>query len=114
MDPVAAIDSLVILIVAVEQAGELTQRLVGGRFYFTRVESGGGLIQKPSVSLLIGIPHSRKDDLLRVVRTCCQKRLTYIPARVDPLIPLSQPVMIEAEIGGAVVYGFDVERFEQI
>ena len=107
------IDTLVMLIVADEQVGELTQQLIQERFYFTRVESGGGFLQRPSVSLLIGINADRLEGLLKMIRKCCHKRLTYIPARVDPLIPLGQPVMIEAEVGGAIIFIFDVERFEQ-
>jgi len=107
------IDTLVILVVADEQLSELTHKLVAGKFYFTRVESGGGFLQRPSASLLLGIPGKRLEELLNLVRSCCKRRLTYIPARVDPLIPLGQPVMIEAEVGGAVIFTFEVERFEQ-
>jgi uncharacterized protein YaaQ len=107
------IDLLFIIIVASDQAGELTDKLVQNRFYFTRIDSSGGFLEQATVSLLAGINHERQEQLLELIRTTCHVRRMYIPARVEPPMIQSQPVMIEAEVGGATIFILEVESFEQ-
>lgn len=113
MIPPSVIELLFIVSVASEQAGELSQRLVRNGFYFTRVDSTGGLLEKASVSLLVGINGSRRDALMDLIRACCSTRRTYILARNEPPLMQGQPLMIEAEVGGAIVSVVEVEHFEQ-
>jgi uncharacterized protein YaaQ len=108
------IDQLFFVIVSSDQTGELTDKLVKNRFYFTRIDSSGGFLEQATVSLLVGINHERSEHLLQLIRTCCHTRRMYIPARVEPPMIQSQPVMIEAEVGGATIFTFDVELFAQI
>ena len=108
------VNLLVIVIVASEQINELTQELIKGSFYFTRIDSSGGLLEKSTVSLLIGINQNRLEPLLALIRKMCHTRLKFIPARVEAPLMQGQPLMIEAEVGGASIYVVDVERFEQL
>ena len=107
------INELIVVVAAEEQLGDLTHRLVSGGFYFTLVASSGGFLQNSTVALLIGINHARLETLLKIVKDCCHTRRTYIPARIENPLLQGQPLMIEAEIGGAELYAMDVERFEQ-
>jgi len=109
-----SIDTLVIVNLAGEQTAELTRRLVENKFYFTRVESGGGFLGFATSTLLVGIEFSRYEALMKIIRVCCRRRRTYIPARAEGGIMQTQPLMIEAEVGGATVYALDVEQFLQI
>ena len=113
MSPSSSIDQLFVVIVVSDQIGELTDKLIKNRFYFTRVDSSGGFLEQATVGLLVGIHHDRQDPLLELIRECCHTRRMYIPARVEPPMIQSQPVMIEAEVGGATVFSFDVEQFLQ-
>ncbi len=108
------IDQLVIVVVAGSQAGGLTQRLRGGGYYFTQLDSWGSLLEETTVCLLIGLNTTRLPALLAVIRECCQVHRQFIPARLDASMLQTQPVMIEAEVGGAAVYTFAVERFVQL
>ena len=96
-----------------EQVGDLTHHLVQGGFYFTLVDTSGGFLQNSTDCLLIGINSARRENLLKIIRECCHVRRTYIPARVENPLLQGQPLMIEAEVGGASIYIMDVERFEQ-
>jgi uncharacterized protein YaaQ len=96
-------------------AGELTGRLTRDGFYVTQMDSRGGVLDEAHTSLLIGLDQPRLGQLLDHVRECCRTRRQFIPAQVADALPLpAQPVMIEAEVGGAVLYVLDVERFEQL
>lgn len=112
------VNILVVVVVDRDNLGEVTHRLVKSRFYFTRVDTRGGLLEAAEECLLVGIPDSRLDDLLALISTVCQTRRVFVPANFA--IPsygsdLVQggPVMIEAEKGGATVYILGVDRFEQ-
>lgn len=109
-----AINQLVIATVSGAQAGTLTDRLTRDGFHVTHVDSSGGILHEATVSLLIGLDRARLPRLLEHVRECCHTRRRFIPAHVEaPLLEI-QPVLIEAEVGGATVYAVDVERFEQL
>ncbi len=112
--PPARINQLVIATVSSAQASALTDKLTRDGFYVTQVDSGGGILREARVSLLIGLDQARLPRLLEHVRRYCRTRRQFIPAHVGTPLLEVQPMMIEAETGGATVYVLDVERFEQL
>ncbi len=112
MSESVAIDQLVIAVVSSQDVGELAQQLIRNGFYFTRVTSYGGLLTDEIVSLLVGINNSRHAALLDLIGRCCHTRVKYVPA-IDNSAFQGQPLMIEAEVGGAIIYTCEVEQFVQ-
>ena len=110
-----AVDTLVILYITNEQIEELTQRLNDQRFYFTRIASSGGFLNYPNSSLIIGISKERLDDLKAIVQQCCRRRTTHIATQthIETYPHHSSPVIVEAEVGGAMMHTLTVEHFEQ-
>jgi len=96
------------------QANALMDRLTRDGFYFTRVDSSGGILYETTLSLFVGLDRARLPLLLEHVRECCHTRRQFIPAHVEAPMLEVHPAMIEAEVGGATVYVLDVERFEQL
>ncbi|MCP4536292.1 MAG: hypothetical protein GY832_04025 [Chloroflexi bacterium] len=114
MTPPNIVNQLVVATIASSQAGTLTERLTRDEFYVTQVDTSGGILREAAVSLMIGLDQSRLPRLLEHLRECCPTQRRYIPAHVEaPLLEI-QPMMIEAEVGGATIYALDVERFEQL
>lgn len=113
--PTGEINQLALMIVSGSQAGELMQNLTKNRFYFTKIDSSGGIIQEPMVCLLIGFAKIRRDDLLKLSRKFCQPHKQYIPANMS-IQPgyTNQIPMIEAQMGGAIIHLLNVERFERL
>jgi uncharacterized protein YaaQ len=110
----SVVNQLVLATVAGAQAGPLTDRLVGEGFYATQIDSSGGILYEATVSILVGLDSARLPKLLEHLRECCSTYRRFIPAHVEaPLLEI-QPVMIEAEVGGATIYVLDVARFEQV
>lgn len=108
------VNQLIIANVAGAQANELTDRLTRSGFYVTQVDSSGGILYETTTTLLIGLDKERLPQLLEFVRECCHTRRRYVPAHVEAPLLEVQPMMIEAEVGGATVYTLNVERFEQL
>jgi uncharacterized protein YaaQ len=50
----------------------LTERLTERGFRFTRMASTGGFLRKGNVTLLIGVPQEKVDEVAEIFRqTCC-------------------------------------------
>jgi uncharacterized protein YaaQ len=113
--PTGKIDQLALVVVSGSQAGDFTKNLTKNKFYFTKIDSSGGIIQEPMVCLLIGFDKLRKDDLMKLSRKYCQPHKQYIPANMT-IQPgyTNQIPMIEAQIGGATLHLLNIERFEQL
>ncbi len=111
--PAGDINQLVILTVSGHQADDLMQKLVKNHFYFTKIDSQGGGFQESTLCLLIGVNNSRLPDLLELVERCCKPYRQYIPAQISVPPSYSPMPMIEAQLGGALVYVLNLERFEQ-
>lgn len=114
MNSPGKIDQLIILVVSGFQVDELMRSLREQGFYFTKIDSSGGLLNEPTVCLLIGLNNTRLPALMDIARGCCQPHPQYMPAHVNvqpgyPYVP-----MIEAQVGGAMAYVMNVERFEQL
>ena len=108
------VNQMVFAVVAGSQARELVERLTRDGYYVTQIASRGGILHEATISLLIGLDKLRLPSFLEHVGKICQKRREFYPAHAEGQFLSTPVVMIEAEIGGASVYVFDVERFEQL
>jgi uncharacterized protein YaaQ len=108
------IDQLVIVIVASAQASTLMDKLSQNHYQFTKVDSSGGFLHEATLCMLVGLHHDRRTALQELIRQHCHRRKIYIPAHMDVTQIQGQPLMIEAEVGGATMFTLDVERFEQL
>lgn len=114
MNPSPSIDRLVILVVTQSQANPLMRRLQEAKFYFTIIDSTGGLVQEPMLCLLLGFGQERMTELLDIVRECCKPHMKYVAAQMYAPGEMGGVPMIEAQVGGATVYSMVVEQFVQL
>jgi len=108
------VDQLVIAIVAGSQAGALIRTLTRDGFYVTQIASSGGVVREATVSLLVGLDQVRLPQLLDHIRIHCRTHIQYVPVHLEATLAEIQPLVLEAQAGGATVYVLDVERFEQV
>ena len=107
------VNQLLLITASASQVGELTDRLTRDHFQVTRINSSG-LFDEAAISLLIGLDKARLPQALEHVRATCRTRKHFIPANLEAPPLALQTALVEAEVGGAVIYSLDVERFEQI
>jgi uncharacterized protein YaaQ len=108
------VTELILLTVAGEQVNDLTQRLRQAGFYSTLVDSRGGLVEERTSTLLIGIDRSQRAAALAIVRETCRRQTRLVPAQLEAPSLAYQPLMIETETGGAVVYTLPIEAFHRL
>ncbi len=109
------VEILVVSNVASESINDLTRLLNQNRFYFTRIASSGSFLHLSTNTLLIGISEARYDDLMALLKRCCSKQRTHIATQtqMEAHFQPAQPLIIEAETGGATILTLPVEYFEQ-
>lgn len=106
---------LVVAIVQDEDAPALSDAVVARGYRATRMHTVGGFLRKGNATILIGVEERQIPELLAVIRQTCRTRMAFLTATypVEMAEPfLSEP--IEVQVGGAVVFIVDVERFEQL
>ena len=109
------IDTLIVINFSSENVSLLKKDLIQKQFYFTSVDNSGGFFYLSTNTLFIGIPSDRYDELMEVINTHCKKQRTHIATQtqMETHFQPSQPIIIEAETGGATILSLPVEHFEQ-
>lgn len=109
------INTLIIANASSEQVPMLMKELNKNHFYFTRIASSGSFMQLSTNTLIIGIPQDRYDELMQILHKHCKKQRTHIATQtqIEAHFQPSQPIIIEAETGGATILTLPVEHFEQ-
>jgi uncharacterized protein YaaQ len=106
---------LIISIVNLDDLYALTDALVQADLSATVISTTGGFLREGNATVLIGAEDASVAQVLRIIRDKCRTRLRYMQPVSAGLEGeesfLVEP--IEVEIGGAVVFVLDVERFER-
>lgn len=81
-------------------------------FYVTHLPSKGGFLGRRSVTLLIGMAEGQEKVAYDALNNSCKKRVEYVssPLANGP-VPLPDPIPVN--VGGATIFVFEVERYEQ-
>lgn len=108
------VNQLALLVVSGRQSNDLMEKLRQERYYFTVIDSSGGIIQEPAVCLLVGLNSTRTEHLIKIIRKVCHPLKAYIPAQLTFQTGIQTIPMIEAQVGGALIHILNVERFIQI
>ena len=107
---------LVVAIVQDEDSDNLVGELVQQGFRVTRISSTGSLLRTGNTSLLTGVEDWEVPRVIAIVRQICRRRnqvaVPYSPALEPGLLYLADH--FEVEVGGAVIFVLDVERFERL
>jgi uncharacterized protein YaaQ len=78
----------------------------------TKLPSTGGFLGRRSATLIIGLRQGQEEAIMKALSASCRTRVEYvtIPLEGTPL-PLPAPTPIT--VGGATIFVFDVERYEE-
>ena len=106
---------LIISVVNRDDMYDLSDALVRAGQTATIVSTMGGFLREGNATLLIGVADESVGSVLQIIRDNCRTRTTF----VNPFPPLANCeealayAPIEVEVGGAVVFIVNVERFEK-
>jgi uncharacterized protein YaaQ len=94
---------------------QLTEALVREGHAATIVSTTGGFLREGNATLLIGVSDEKVGEVLGIISTNCRARTQYVNPwpQMAECEELYMPTPIEVQVGGAVVFVVDVERFER-
>ncbi len=103
----------VIAIVQSDDAGALTDALREKNFPSTLISSTGGFLREGNATLLIGVEDNQVDAVIQVIQDNCNTRTQFVNPMPPVMEPgeLYMPQPVEVQVGGAVVFVLNVERF---
>ena len=78
----------------------------------SHLPSSGGFLSRRNVTLMIGLPEGRIEATVRALQRSCRKRVEYLSEPFhESQIPLATPIPVT--IGGATIFTFEVETYEE-
>ena len=76
------------------------------------VQSSGGFLKRPNITLLIGVPEGQVEEIVAVLKATCRRRVEFVADRVGGFLPLPRPKPVH--VGGATVFLFDVDDYIEV
>jgi uncharacterized protein YaaQ len=106
---------LIMSIVHNDDARPLIDALMQGGYRATKISTTGGFLREGNATIFVGTQDERVEEVLNIIRENCHTRSQH----VNPLPPVMEPgemylpTPIEVEVGGAIVFVINVDRFER-
>jgi len=103
------------LMAVVIQEADLENALASlGKLGFTvaRLSSAGGFLSRRNVTLLIGIQEGREEAAVKALKSSCQQRVEFVSSPLrGTSFPMPAPTQVT--VGGATVFMFEVESYDE-
>jgi len=102
---------MVMAVVPRDEAGHVLEALVAAGHTATFTDSRGGMLRQTQQMLFIAVEEKDLERVLANIRDNCHSQVVVEPG--EPRQPFSLgTVPVTAELGGAVVFIWDLDRFE--
>lgn len=81
-------------------------------FSVARFTSTGGFLSRRNVTLLIGVHEGRADIAIKALKQSCQQRVEFLSSPLrGGTFPMPTPIQVT--VGGATVFMFEVESYDE-
>jgi len=106
---------LIVAVIHDRDQKRTSEALLKAEYRFTKIASTGGFLREGNVTILIGAEEAEVDIVLGIIDESSKTREQY----VNVLPPEATPVgtfmanPVKVQVGGAVAFVLDVERFER-
>lgn len=108
-----SINRLVTAIIQEQDVESVVSSLVKLGFSVTRLPSSGGFLGRRSTTLLIGLADGMEESMVQALAKSCKTRVEYVSLPMDGS-PMPLPTPTPVTVGGATIFTFDIERYEEI
>ncbi len=106
---------LVVTVIHDRDKNKITETLLRNGYKFTKIGSTGGFLREGNVTLLIGVESKDVERLVQVIKDSCKAREQFVNVLPPDAAPVGtfMPSPVKVQVGGAVCFVMDVERFER-
>jgi len=107
---------LVITIVHERDRNRVSEALLQAGHKFTKIATTGGFLRDGNVTLLIGVEDDLLDEVLNIIQESCRSREQFVSLPPPDVMPAGTfiPNPVKVEVGGAVTFVMNIERFERV
>jgi uncharacterized protein YaaQ len=106
---------LIVAVIHDRDQKRTSDALLRAGYKFTKIASTGGFLREGNVTLLMGAEADEVENVLAIINDPCKTREQYVNVMPPEAAPvgtfLANPVKVQ--VGGAVAFVMDVERFER-
>lgn len=103
---------LLIAVVQGQDADMAIESLLDQNFKVTRLPSVGGFLGRKNATLMIGVETDCKEQAIDILNKNCRQRVAFIAVPMENS-PLPMPAPTPVTIGGAKIFGIEVEHYEE-
>jgi uncharacterized protein YaaQ len=102
---------MVMAVVPRDEAGRVLEALVAAGHTATFSDSRGGVLRQAQQTLFIAVEKKNLERVLTIIRKNCRSHVALESAESEKMVsPVAAPAT--AEVGGAVIFVWDLDRFE--
>ena len=107
---------LIIAIVQDDDASKLIDKITENGFRVTKLATTGGFLKAGNTTLMIGVEEKHVDKLIGKIEEICKtkKQIVTSPSLVTGSTGTYVPYPIEVEVGGAIIFVVDVDKFVRV
>jgi uncharacterized protein YaaQ len=106
------VNRLMTAVVQDQDAENAIQALSQLGLSITRLPSTGGFLGRRNTTLLVGLAEEQIQQAVRALNKSCRRRVEYVATPLEGS-PLPFPAPTPITVGGATIFTFEVERYEE-
>jgi uncharacterized protein YaaQ len=107
------IDKMVMTIIEREEADRVLEALImAGHTPTIFGDSRGGVLRQARPTLFVGVQADQLENVLSIIRENCRSQVALESTEGDETAVGRGPKRTFAEVGSAVVFVWDIDRFE--
>jgi CPA1 family monovalent cation:H+ antiporter len=107
------IDRLVAAMIQAQDLESAASALTKLGFSITHLPSVGAFLGQRNITLLIGLPAGQEEAAVEALSKSCKQRVEYISTPLEGA-PFPLPTPMAVTVGGATIFVFEVERYEEV
>ena len=108
------IDRLILAVIQEQDRENALSVLAKLGFAVTRLSSVGGFLGRRNITLLIGLHAGQEEAAVEALSRSCKERVEYVSTPLEAAAPLPLPTPMQVIVGGATIFVFEVDQYEEI
>lgn len=105
-------NDLLLAVVQGQDADIAIESLIDAGFGVTRLPSAGGFLGRKNATLMVGASDESLDAAVEILNQNCRKRVAFIAMPMENS-PLPMPAPTPVTVGGASIFSFKVDHYEE-
>lgn len=105
---------LIYAIINNDDSHAVSKSLTKNGFSATKLASTGGFLMAGNTTFLVCSEDDKVDEIIEIIRKHSHKRKQFVPSAASYGIGNYTSFPVEVNVGGAIIFVTDIERFEKV